>query len=310
MHPVQFAHRAEYPFSANLLSIPHEMLEMICHFLSAHDIMHLSCASRSMNESLPQRIAVIGMAGIRKALSERRAGDALAMFGSYCKWLGSSGLRSPLNETLQRWQCAQALAEHAAFGEEEQSFALRQVLFWACPSSLDCADEMLRLVQDIRATWFCKCFPVGAAFEQGNPCQSFRFVAGYLESGRHREPETDLAASASPPKSVAVLGARIEAIRLHDTLSESSKQFALVAATLSEAHGGIQQYFRVTLVLDLIGCIKRFPPEDSLQMLSHIDPLIEAAEAEEKSAYLIAVRGVKARCHRAAVSESDNCRLM
>lgn len=311
MHLVQFAHRNEYPISANLTSIPHEVLEMICHFLSAQDITHLSLVSSSMNESLPQRIAAIGMAGIRKALSEHRAEDAFAMLGSYCKWLGSSGVRSPLNETLQLWQCAQEVAGHACFSKEEQSFALRQVFFWACPSSDACPDEMLRLVQDIRTTWFCRCFPEGAVFEQGNPCPSFRFVAGYLDGIRHREgTETDLAPSARPPKSVAVLGARIEAIRLHDTLSESSKRFARVATTLGEAHHGIQPYFRVTLVLDLIDCIKQFPPEDSLHLLSHIDPLIEVAEAEEKSAYQMAVHGVKVRFHRCAASESDTCRLM
>lgn len=311
MQPVQYAHRNAYPISADLTSIPREMLEMICQFLSAEDITHLSMASSSMNGSLSQRVAAIGMAGIRKALSERRAEEAFALLGSYCKWLGSSDVRAPVHETLQLWQCVQDVTKHACFSEEEQSLALRQIFFWACPSSDTCPDEMLKLVQDIRAAWFCRCFPEGAIFEQGNPCPSFRFVGRYLDDSRHRdEPETDLVPALKPPKSVAVLGARIEAIRLHDQTEDSGKQFVRVAAALNEGHDGIQQCFRVTLVLDLIDCIKKFAPEDSLPLLSRIDPLIESAEAEEKSAYLLAVHGVRVRFHRDAVSESDNCRLM
>lgn len=311
MDIVQVTHRTEYPVSADLTSIPLEMLEMICHFLKAEDITCLSRVNSSMNASLSQGICGLGMAGIRKALSERRAADALTMLGDFCKWLGLASGPMSLDEKLQVWQCAQDFAGHACLSEEEQSLALRQVYFWACPSSESSPDEMLRLVQDIRAKWFCKFFPWGTVFVKGNPCKSFKFVAQYLNDGPH-PPGQEMGADSNsrPPKSAALLGARIEAIRLHDNLSEGATQFALVASKLSEVRGDIQPFFRVTLALDLIECIKQFAPESALQLLSHIDPLIESAEAEEKSAYLLAVHGVKVRFHRGAASDSEDCRLM
>jgi hypothetical protein len=311
MDAIKSAHRIEYPINANLTSIPLEILEMICHFLSAEDIAHLSIASKSTNDNLSQRIHATGIAGIRKALSEGRTAEAFPMLGNFCKWLGSVQVQLPLNDTLQTWKVAQEFAGHACFSETEQSQALRQVYFWACRSSNSSADEMLALVQEIRAIWFSRCFPNGSVFIKGNPCKSFSFIAQYLNDGRYQQgQETGDGSYPKPPKSVAWLGASIEAIRLHENPEDNSRQFATVASKIREGYAGIPQQFRVTLVLDLIECIKQFTPEDALLLLPQIDPLIDAAEAEEKSVYQLAVQGVNVRLHRQVAPEPDDCRLM
>ena len=104
MDKVQSAQRNEYPYSTELDTIPREMLEMICHFLNAEDVAHLSGVSHSLNMSLSQRAVAIGTTGISKALSEGRADQAFSMLTSFCKWLGSAHVKFSLNEKLQVWK--------------------------------------------------------------------------------------------------------------------------------------------------------------------------------------------------------------
>ncbi len=311
MDKVQTAQRNEYPSSIALDSIPPEMLEMICHFLNAEDIAQLSGVNHSLNISLSQRAIEIGMAGIGKALSEGRADRAFSMLSSFCKWLGSAHVQLSLNEKLRIWESLQDFAGHASFSEEQQSLAFRQIYFGACQTSDSEPDEVLQLVQQIRAKWFCKFFPEGSIFIKANPCQSFKFIEQYLRGSQSAgKTGVDTVPMPYPPKSVAWLGACIEAIRLHENSSDCSKQFKVIALKLSEDFEEIPQTFRVTLVLDLIECIKQFTPENALNLIPLILPFIKTATEEEMSAYSSALNGVTQRLHRSVVPEEKGCHVM
>lgn len=311
MDKVQPAQRNEYPYSTELDSIPRELLEMICHFLNAEDLAHLSGVNHSLNMSLSQRAVEIGKAGIDKALSDGRVDQAFSMLGSFCKWLSSANLQLPLNEKLRIWECLQDFAGHASFSEVQQSQAFRQIYFSACQTTDSVPDEVLQLVQHIRAQWFCKFFPDGSVFIKAKPCQSFKFLAQYLQGSQSLgKTGVDTVPVPYPPKSVAWLGACIEAIRLHENSSDCSKQFKVIALKLSEDFEEIPQIYRATLVLDLIECIKQFNPEAALNLLPLIDPLTKAATEEEKTAYVKALHGVKLRLHKSAAPDEDQCNVM
>jgi hypothetical protein len=311
MYKVQPAQRNEYPYSTELDTIPLEILEMICHFLNAEDVAHLSGVNHSLNMSLSQRVVAIGTTDISKALSDGRADQAFSMLTSFCKWLGSAHVKFSLNEKLQVWKSLLDFAGHANLSEDQQSRAFRQIYFSACQTTDPVPDELLQLVQHIRAQWFCKFFPEGSVFIKANPCQSFKFLAHYLQGSQPLgKTGVDTAQTASPPKSVAWLGACIEAIRLHENSSDCSKQFKVIALKLSEDFEEIPQIYRATLVLDLTECIKQFIPKVALNLLPLIDPLIKAATEEEKTAYLKALHGVELRLHKSAAPDEDGCHVM
>jgi len=311
MDKVQLAQRNEYPHSIELDSIPRELLEMICHFLNSEDLAQLSGVNHSLNMSLSQRAVEIGKAGIVKALSDGRADQAFSMLTSFCKWLGSAHVQFSLNEKLQIWESLLDRAGHASLIKDQQSSAFRQIYFSACQTTDPVLDEVLQLMQHIRAKWFCKFFPDGSVFINANPCQSFKFLTQYLQ-GSQPLGNAEMAAvqAASPPKSVAWLGACIEAIRLHDNSSDCSKQFKVIALKLNEDYEEIPQIYRATLVLDLIECIKQFIPEVALNLLPLIDPIIKSASEEEKNAYSRAIHGVKLRLHKSAAPYDDGCHVM
>ena len=311
MHKVQTAQRNEYPSSIALDSIPPEMLEMICHFLNAEDIAQLSGVNHSLNISLTQRAIEIGIAGISKALSEGSADRAFSMLSSFCKWLGSAHVQLSLNEKLRIWESLQDFAGHASFSEEQQSLAFRQIYFGACQTSDSEPDEVLQLVQQIRAKWFCKFFPEGSIFIKANPCQSFKFIEQYLRGSQSAgKTGVDTVPMPYPPKSVAWLGACIEAIRLHENSSDCSKQFKVIALKLSEDYEEIPQIYRATLVLDLIECIKQFTPENAVNLLPLIDPITKAVTKEEKTAFDKAIYGVKLHLHKSAAPDAEGCHVM
>ncbi len=311
MDAVRSVHRIEYPVTADLARMPREMLEMICQFLHVQDIVALSCLNKATYESLGQRISSIGIRSIGASLSERRTEDAFAMLGSFCRWLGSASQSLSLDEKLQAWRAAQELAGHAGFSQKQQDEAYRQVCFWACPMSEAPADDMLRLVQDLRASWFCKFFPDGGIFSNARPCRSFTFVSPYLE---HRPywsaPAADAAPAAIPSRHVAWLGTAIETMRLHENLAECSTRWSTVASHLRAAFEETPLFFRITLALDLIECIKRFPQNEKAVLVSHIAPLVHAADAEEKMALMLAVQSVKGPPQQALEPDATACRMM
>ncbi len=311
MDKVQSAQRNEYPYSIELDSIPREMLEMICHFMNAEDIAHLSGVNHSLNMSLSQRAVEIGKAGIGKALSDGRADQAFSMLTSFCKWLGSAHVQLSLNEKLRVWETLLDFAGHASLSEDQQSLAFRQIYFSACQMTDSVPDEVLQLVQHVHAKWFCKFLPDGSVFINANSCQSFRFVSQYLQVSQSLgNVEMDTVQTASPPKSVAWLGACIESIRLHENSADCSRKFKVIALKLSEDYEEIPEIFRVTLVQDLIECIKQFIPEVALILLPLIEPIIKSATEEEKNAYSRAIHGVKLRLHKSAAPYDDGCHVM
>ena len=158
MDKVQLAQRNEYPHSIELDSIPRELLEMICHFLNSEDLAQLSGVNHSLNMSLSQRAVEIGKAGIVKALSDGRADQAFSMLTSFCKWLGSAHVQFSLNEKLQIWESLLDCAGHASLIKDQQSSVFRQIYFSACQTTDPVLDEVLQLMQHIRAKWFCKFF--------------------------------------------------------------------------------------------------------------------------------------------------------
>lgn len=311
MDAVRSAHRNEYPVSEDLPGMPREMLEMICQFLHARDIVQLSRVNKAVHESLGNRISAIGIRGIGASLSERRAEEAFAMLGSFCQWLGSACQSLLVDEKLHVWRSAQELAGHACFSQTQQDEAYRCLYFWACPTSEEPTDELLRLVQDVRAAWFCTCFPVGGIFANANPCRSFAFVASCLERRPYRETQdTDAAMALIPSRRVAWFGAGIEAIRLHENLAECSTRLSMLASRLAAAFDDTPLFFRITLSLDLIECIKRFPPHERTALLAHVEPLIHVADAEEKCAYEAAVHSIQDSLHPAPHARADECVVM
>lgn len=311
MDAVRSAHRNEYPVSVALDSLPPEVLEMICRFLHVQDVAQLACVNKATHESLGQRVSSIGLRSIGMCLSERRPEEALGMLGSFCEWFVSGSRFLSESSKLDVWRSAQALAGHACFSREQQDEAYRLVYFWACPSSEESGDELLGLLQDVRTAWFCNCFPEGGLFSDAHPSRSFTFIAPYLERRPYWSiPDADAPPSAVPPKHAASLGACIEAIRLGCSLVPCSTRFASVAVRLRAAFEDTPLFFRATLALDLIECIKRFPPEERTVLLPQVEPLIDAADAEEKSTYQLAVYGVRRSLQQQPTADEAMCRIM
>lgn len=311
MDAARFDHRNKYPVSANLESLPPEVLEMICRFLPVQDVMRLSFVSKTTYESFGHRVSDIGIRTIGVSLSERRPEEALSMLGSFCQWFVAGSRALSECDQLGVWREVLALAGHACFSRDQQDQAYRQVYFWACPSSQEPTDDFLRLLHDVRTAWFCECFPEGGIFSDANPSRSFTFIAPYLERRAYwTMPDADAVPSSVPPKQVAWLGACIEAIRLGGSIAPGSPRFSAAALKLRAAFEDTPVFFRVTLALDLIECIKRFPPDERAALLPHVEPLIDAADAEEKSTYLLAVHGARSSLHQQPNADDEMCRLM
>jgi hypothetical protein len=279
MDKVQPAQRNEYPYSTELDSIPRELLEMICYFMNAEDIAHLSGVNHSLNMSLSQRAVEIGKAGIGKALSDGRADQAFSMLGSFCKWLSSANLQLPLNEKLRIWECLQDFAGHASFNVDQQSLAFRQIYFSACQTTDPVTDEVLQIALNTYEKWLRKCSPTGLVFNTAgnlNTYYSFNYLSQYLERSQSQgNVEVDLGRASSPPKSAALLGACIQAIHLHEDLADCSKLFTVVALKLKNESKEIPMIFRQVLILDLITCASKFPEDYDFDYLPLIDPFMK-----------------------------------